>query len=366
MVEESAQRSQLPSDSVRPRSPPQNTLSRPDMLLWLCILLAGSAALTGCARKQQAPAAPPKPKVSVVTLKSQPVPVTTVLPGRAVAYRVADVRPQVSGIIQKRLFREGTLVKAGQQLYQIDPASYTATYHSAAASLKAAQSLAERYKPLAQANAVSRQDYDNAVAAQLQNEAAVETARINLVYTRVLSPIDGQIGRSAVTEGALVTADQATALAQVQQLDPIYVDVSQPSNVLLRLKRELAAGQLVREGENQARVDLTLDDGTRYSHSGKLLFAETSIDQTTGSVDLRSIFPNPDNVLLPGAFVREEIQEGIQSSALLVPQQGVTHDQRGEPIAMVVDPQNRVELRQLTTDRAVGANWVVTAGLKAG
>jgi membrane fusion protein (multidrug efflux system) len=209
-------------------------------------------------------------------------------------------------------------------------------------------------------------DYDNAVATAAQNKASADTARINLVYTRLLSPISGRIGRSAVTEGALVTANQTTALATVQQLDPLYVDVTQPSAVLLRLKRELAAGQLIAASSTEAEVKLTLEDGSNYGPRGKLQFTEVSVDETTGSVTLRALFPNPDKLLLPGMFVHEQLEEGRRNDALLVPQLAITHNQKGEPTALVVGADHKVELRTLTTERAIGDKWLVTAGLKAG
>jgi membrane fusion protein, multidrug efflux system len=330
------------------------------------VVLALAAALTACSAKKEAPAPPPPVPVKVVTLKTESVSLTTDLPGRTVAYKVAEIRPQVSGVVLKRMFVEGTDVKERQQLYQIDPALYQAAYDSAAATAESSRLQAERYKPLAEANAVSKQDYDNAVAAAAQNKAAAETAHINLVYTRLLSPISGRVGRSSVTEGALVTANQTTPLATVQQLDPIYVDVTQPSAVLLRLKRELAAGQLVQAGTNQAEVQLFLEDGSRYALKGKLQFAEVQVDQTTGSVTLRALFPNPDKLLLPGMFVREQIEEGNRTNALLVPQVAVTHNQKGDPTTLVVDANNKVELRALVTERAIGDKWLVTDGVEAG
>lgn len=324
-------------------------------------ILAGA-----CSPKKAPPPAPQPIAVKVVTLKPTSVGLTTDLPGRTVAYKVAEIRPQVSGVILKRMFVEGTDVKEGQQLYQIDPALYQAAYDSAVATAESSRLQAERYKPLAEANAVSKQDYDNAVATAAQNKASAETARINLIYTKLLSPISGRIGRSAVTEGALVTANQTTSLATVQQLDPIYVDVTQPSAVLIRLKRELAAGQLVAAGGNQAEVHLYLEDGSSYPHAGKLQFAEVQVDQTTGSVTLRALFPNPDKLLLPGMFVREQIEEGRSTDALLVPQLAVTHNQKGDPTALVVDSGNKVQMRTLVTERAVGDKWLVTAGLQAG
>jgi len=330
-------------------------------------LILALSLLPGCgAKKNQGPPAPPPVAVKVTTLSPQTVSLTTDLPGRTVAYKVAEIRPQVSGVIQKRMFVEGSDVKEGQQLYQIDPALYQAAYDSAAATAESSRQTVERYKPLTEVNAVSKQDYDNAVAAAAQNKASAETARINLVYTRLLSPISGRIGRSAVTEGALVTANQTTALATVQQLDPIYVDVTQPSAVLLRLKRELAAGELAQTGGNEAEVHLMLEDGSRYKQAGKLQFAEVQVDQTTGSVTLRALFPNPDKLLLPGMFVREQIEEGRRTNALLVPQVAVTHNQKGDPTALVVNAADKVELRPLVTERAIGDKWLVTDGLKAG
>ncbi len=330
------------------------------------VALALSAALCACSSQKRAPPGPPVATVKVTTLTAQTVSVTTDLPGRTVAYRVADIRPQVNGLILKRMFIEGSDVKEGQQLYQIDPALYQAAYDSARANAESSRLQAERFKPLAEANAVSKQDYDNAVAAAAQSKASTDTARINLVYTRLLSPISGRIGRSSVTEGALVTAGQATALATVQQLDPIYVDVTQPIAVLLRLKRELAAGELVVADGNKAEVHLVLEDGSRYNVAGKLQFSEVSVDQTTGSVTLRALFPNPDKLLLPGMFVREQIEEGHRTDAFLVPQLAVTHDQKGNPTALVVGPDNKVELRMLVAERAIGDKWVVTDGVKAG
>jgi RND family efflux transporter MFP subunit len=329
------------------------------------VLISGLVLLAGCEHKAPPPA-PPPPKVSVVTVQSQAVPITTELPGRVEGYRYADVRPQVNGIILKRLFVEGGDVKAGQQLYLIDPAPYQASYDSAVAANASARALAERYKPLVEANAVSKQDYDNAIASHLQAQATVETARINLVYTKVLSPITGRIGRSLVTEGALVTANQTTAIATIQQLDPVYIDVTQPITTLLRLRREAAAGLLKQNEAGKAQVRVRLEDGTDYPRPGTLEFSEVTVDEGTGSVTLRALVPNPDRLLLPGMFVREIIQEGTRQGAVLVPQQGVSHDQKGQPNALVVGADNVVELRTIETDRAIGDQWLVTSGIKPG
>jgi len=330
-----------------------------------CLAAGAMVLLTGCGH-HESPPAPAPPRVSVVTVRSQPVPITTELPGRVTAYRTADVRPQVTGIILKRLFVEGSEVRAGQQLYQIDPAPYKAAYDSAVAAHVSARALAQRDRSLVETNLVSKQDYDNAEAAYLQAQAAVETAHINLIYTKVLSPITGRISRSFVTEGALATANQATALANVQQLDPIYVDVTQPSTTLLRLRREAEAGLLKQNEAGKTQVRLRLEDGTDYPHPGTLEFSEVTVDPGTGSVTLRALMPNPERLLLPGMFVREEIQEGLRQGAILAPQQGVSHDQKGEADALVVGPDDKVERRTLQVDRAIGDQWVVTAGLKAG
>ncbi|HEX9448873.1 MAG TPA: efflux RND transporter periplasmic adaptor subunit, partial [Dongiaceae bacterium] len=279
-------------------------------------------------------------EVGVITLKPQRVTLTTELPGRVSAFMVSEVRPQVGGIIQKRLFEEGSDVKAGQVLYQIDPATYRAAYDNAAAALAKAKAnvmsvraKAERYKELVAINAVSKQDYDDAVASQRSAEAdiaadqaALETAQINLDYTKVTAPISGRIGKSTVTPGALVTASQSTALATVQQLDQIYVDVAQSTADVLRLKRDLASGKLQKAGANQAKVGLLLEDGTHYDQGGALQFADITVDQTTGSITLRAVFPNQKDDLLPGMYVRAVLEEGTNDQALLVPQRGVSRD----------------------------------------
>jgi len=330
-----------------------------------CLAAGAAVLLIGCGHKASTPP-PPPPKVSVVTVRAQAVPIITELPGRVTAHRTADVRPQVNGIILKRLFVEGSEVKAGQQLYQIDPAPYQAAYDSAVAGLASAKALAQRNKALVVNSLVAKQDYDNSQAANLQAAAAVETARINLVYTKVLAPIPGRISRSFVTEGALVTALQATALANIQELEPIYVDVTQPSTTLLRLRREAEAGLLKQNEAGKTQVRLKLEDGTDYAHPGTLEFSEVTVDEGTGSVTLRALLPNPERLLLPGMFVREEIQEGVRRDAVLAPQQGVSHDQKGDPNALIVGPDNTVELRALQVDRAIGDQWVVSSGLKPG
>jgi membrane fusion protein (multidrug efflux system) len=336
--------------------------------------------LAGCKEQRKQAGPPPTPSVDVVTLHAQPVALTTDLPGRISAYRTAEVRPQVSGVVLKRLFTEGDIVQAGQQLYQIDPAPYEASLASAQASLlhaqasvKYARATVNRYRPLAAAYAVSRQDLDNAVgtleeyqADVASAQASIETAAINLAYTKMLSPIAGHTSRSSVTEGALVTANQTTTLVTVTQLNPIYVDVTQPSTTILRLKRELASGQIKSAGDNQVAVKLLLEDGSTYNQPGTLQFSEVTVDQGTGAVTLRAIFPNDAGLLMPGMFVQEQLEEGIRQNAILAPQQGVTHNQKGDPTALVVDPDGKVQSRVLTTDRAIGNFWLVTKGLNNG
>ncbi|TLX62657.1 efflux transporter periplasmic adaptor subunit [Stutzerimonas nosocomialis] len=331
----------------------------------LISIVAAASLLSGC-QEESAPPPQQMPQVGVVTLEAEPFAVTSSLPGRTAAYRIAEVRPQVNGIIQKRLFDEGSEVKAGQQLYQIDAAVYEAAFKSAEASLASSKSLADRYGLLVKEQAVSRQAYDEARAAALQAQANLERARIDLRYTKVLAPISGRIGRSAVTEGALVSNGQTQALATIQQLDPIYVDVTQPARDLLQLRRDLAEGRLERASEGAAKVTLTLEDGSEYDHEGQLEVAEVSVDAGTGSVTLRAVFPNPDKVLLPGMFVHARLVGGVRNDAILAPQQGVTRNARGEPTAMVVNAENKVELRTLKTERTVGNRWLVSEGLNPG
>ncbi|EBA4959773.1 multidrug efflux RND transporter periplasmic adaptor subunit AcrA [Salmonella enterica subsp. enterica serovar Teshie] len=347
--------------------------------LAVVLMLSGSLALTGCDDKQDQQGGQLMPEVGVVTLKTEPLQITTELPGRTVAYRIAEVRPQVSGIILKRNFVEGSDIEAGVSLYQIDPATYQATYDSAKGDLAKAQAAAniaeltvKRYQKLLGTQYISKQEYDQALAdaqqataAVVAAKAAVETARINLAYTKVTSPISGRIGKSSVTEGALVQNGQASALATVQQLDPIYVDVTQSSNDFLRLKQELANGSLKQEN-GKAKVDLVTSDGIKFPQSGTLEFSDVTVDQSTGSITLRAIFPNPDHTLLPGMFVRARLQEGTKPTALLVPQQGVTRTPRGDATVLVVGADNKVETRQIVASQAIGDKWLVTDGLKAG
>ncbi len=350
------------------------------MPLAAILVLSGSLVLIGCNDKDAAQAhAQQAPEVGIVTLKAAPLNITTDLPGRTSAFRVAEVRPQVSGIILKRNYVEGSDVTAGTSLYQIDPATYQAAYDSAKGDLAKAQAAAEiarltvnRYKPLLGTNYISKQEYDQAVSSSMQAnatvlaaKAAVETARINLAYTQVTSPISGRTGKSSVTEGALVTSGQATAMTTVQQLDPMYVDVTQSSDEFLRLKKELADGTLKQEN-GKAKVRLLLENGVEYAQTGTLEFSGVTVDETTGSITIRAIFPNPNEALLPGMFVRARLDEGVRPDALLVPQQGVTRNPRGEATAMVVGADDKVEMRTLVANQAIGNKWLVTEGLKAG
>ena len=339
--------------------------SKPAFAVLVSAIAVAMLSLTGC-QESSAPQTQQTPQVGVVTLEAKPFALTSEVPGRTSAYRIAEVRPQVNGIIQKRLFTEGSEVKAGQQLYQIDPATYEATFKSAQATQLSAKSLADRYKLLVADKAVSQQAYDEARAAGLQADAALEQARIDLRYTKVMAPISGRIGRSAVTEGALVSNGQANAMATIQQLDPIYVDVTQSSKELLRLRRDMAEGRLQKASDSAAKVALKLEDGSRYAHEGTLEFSEVAVDESTGSVTLRAVFPNPDHLLLPGMFVHAELLSGVKQNAILAPQQGVTRNQRGEPTAMVVGADNKVELRVLKADRTAGSAWLVEEGLNEG
>lgn len=343
------------------------------------LMLSGSFLLTGCDNNKSEQAAQQPPAVGVVTLKTEPLKISTELPGRTSAYRVAEVRPQVSGIILKRNFVEGSDVKAGQSLYQIDPATYQAAYDSAKGDLTQAQANAriaqltvKRYKPLLGTKYISQQDYDTAVATAAQNDAAVqvakanvETARINLAYTKVTSPISGRIGKSSVTEGALVQNAQTTALATVQQLNPMYVDVTQSSEDFMRLRSELESGQL-KQNDGKANVTLLMQNGNSYPQTGTLEFSDVTVDETTGSITLRAIVPNPNHALLPGMFVRARLDEGTNPNALLVPQQAVARTPTGQATVMVVGADNKVEARQVTTSQAIGDKWLVTDGVKAG
>lgn len=341
-------------------------------------LLLGSLLITGCGTKS--PPAGPVPEVAVVTIQPQKVMLSTELPGRTTAFRIAEIRPRVNGLILKRLFKEGSDVKAGELLYQIDPDPFEAALENAQASLARAEAnltaiqlRAKRFEELLPDRAVSQQDYDDAASSlkQVRAEIAswkaqVKTARINLEYTRITAPIPGRIGRSQVTEGAIVTAYQPLALATIQQMDPMYVDVPQSTAELLRLKRQLETGQLDQNGASQKNVTLILEDGTSYPLGGTLQFQDVTVDSTTGSVILRVVFPNPEYILLPGMFVRAVVQEGVNKQAILIPQQAVSRDPTGTPLTLIVDADSKVQQRVLTLDRTIGDSWLVTSGLKAG
>jgi len=353
---------------------------KPLKFLMVVMILSVGLSTGACGDRKQSPPPSPVPEVAVLTVRPEEVVLTTELPGRTSAYRVAEIRPQVNGIVLKRTFREGADVTSGEVLYQIDPAPYQsalanarAALSRAEANLPAARSRAERYKDLIADKAVSQQDYDDASAVLKQAEAdveswkaAVETARINLAYTRITAPISGRIGRSAVTEGALVTAHQPLALATIQQLDPIYMDVPQSTAELLRLKSRLKAGHLDRSGANQKKVQLLLEDGTTYPEEGTLEFQDVTVDPTTGSVILRVVFPNPQGVLLPGMFERAVVKEGVNRRAILIPQQAVSRDSKGNPSVLIVDEGGKVQPRLLGIDRAIGDKWFVTSGLVSG
>jgi len=357
---------------------PMKTTSKTRLVVTLGILVV-ALSITGCGKKK--PAGPPPsgpPEVGIIVVKPERVSLTTELSGRTAPQMIAEVRPQVSGIIKKRLFTEGSDVKAGQLLYQIDPASYEAAFASARASqsrveatLVSVRLTEERYRDLVKIKAVSQQDYDNASAALKQVEAdlafakaAVETARINLAYTRVVAPISGRIGRSTVTNGALVTANQPAAMATIQQLDSMYVDVAQTTADLLKLKQNLANGVMKKSAT--AQVKLLLEDGSKYPLTGTLKFSEVTVDQSTGSVTLRAVFPNPNQSLLPGMFVRAVLEEGVNESAILIPQRGVTRNPKGDAVVMTVGAEEKVEPRPIKVVRTVGDAWLVSDGLKTG
>ncbi|MBM7334298.1 MAG: efflux RND transporter periplasmic adaptor subunit [Alcanivorax sp.] len=340
-----------------------------------------SLVLAACdnGNQQQQQAGGP-PEAGFITVEPQTFTLTTELPGRTTPYQVAEIRPQVNGIIEERLFEEGQQVDAGDALYRIDDSLYQAQVESAKADLARAQATlkstrlrAQRFERLLEMKAVSQQEYDEAQAALGENQAqvaaaraALESARINLDYTTIEAPISGRIGRSSVTAGALVTASQAQALATIRQLDPIYVDLTQSNRELRQLRAALEAGRLQKVGDDKARVTLLLEDGSAYDREGALQFSEFAVEESTGSVTLRALFPNPDSDLLPGMFVRARLPQGERSNAILVPQKGVTRDPNGNATAMVIGAEDKVEQRSVTTERAVGNQWLISDGLKAG
>ncbi|MDE1477784.1 efflux RND transporter periplasmic adaptor subunit [Xenorhabdus bovienii] len=346
------------------------------------LVLSGSFILSGCndnKNSQQGAAGEHASEVGIVTLKAEPLTVITELPGRTSAYRVAEVRPQVSGIILKRNYKEGSDIAAGESLYQIDPATYQADYNKVLANLSRVQAnekvsrlTVDRYKSLLGTQYVSKQEFDKAnsehaqaAAEVLSTKAALESTKINLAYTKVTSPISGRAGKSTVTEGALVSGGQSTALTTVQQLDPIYVDITQSSDDYLRLKNEIARGTVHKEG-GKTKTRLITDTGKEYSQEGYLEFSDITVDETTGSITMRAVFPNPNEELLPGMFVRTKLEEGVRQNAILVPQQAITRTPRGQATTLIVDKDNKVELRSINAVQAIGNKWLVTEGLKAG
>lgn len=347
------------------------------------ILMVALALTTACKDEEQAAApaggAPKAVAVTVYTVEKKPLQVSTELPGRTSAFRIAEVRPQVTGIIQERLFEEGALVEAGEQLYQIDPAPYEAELASAKADLQRAEaSLANanarvnRYDQLVQNDVVSRQNYDDAIAAQRQGRAevaaanaAVDAAEINLQYTRVSAPIAGRTGKSAVTEGALVTANQDTLMTVVQQLDPIYVDMTQSASQLLKLRREIAQGQLTQTVE-RTPVSLILDGDNHYALQGELKFSDVTVDESTATVQLRAVFPNPNNELLPGLFVKAVIEQAVRNDAILVPQRAVGRGPNGQALVWVLGEDNTVSPKTIKTEQAMGNTWLLADGLNGG
>jgi membrane fusion protein (multidrug efflux system) len=361
------------------------------VLRWLLAIMA-ALLLAGCqgaaddvaaaqsgGGSSTAPGSGPLPQVGVLSIAAQPLTLSTELPGRTMPYAIAEVRPQVGGLIEARLFEEGAPIEAGQQLYQIDDARYQAAHDSAAAALQRSRATharakmkAARYAELLATKSVSQEDYDDvqvalkeAEASVAVDEAALAAARIELDFTRVTSPIAGRIGRSMVTQGALVTANQPLALATVRQLDPIHVDLTQSSAQLLRLRRALEDGRLQRT-QGEPRVSLILEDGSTYTRTGRLAFSEVNVDEGTGTVTLRATFPNPDGVLLPGMFVRAQVEEGTLPEAILAPQRAVQRDRRGNPYVFVLDDEDQVEQRSLQVARAQGDQWLVESGLAPG
>ncbi|WP_289862976.1 efflux RND transporter periplasmic adaptor subunit [Cobetia sp. 14N.309.X.WAT.E.A4] len=355
--------------------------------LWSAGLLLMGALLTGCNEggdadpsSAQAQSAPRATEVEALTVTAQDIPITNELAGRTSAYQSSEVRPQVGGVIQSRDFTEGSVVEEGQVLYHIDPRTYQADVDSAKASLERAQATlhtsqlqAKRYKTLVARKMVSQQDYDDAIATVGEDtadvtsaKAALKSAQINLDYTTVKAAISGRIGKSSVTKGALVTASQDTALATIQQLDPIYVDVTQSANDILRIKRELASNGKAASAPDMAMVELIFDDGSRYEHQGKLQFTDVSVDQSTGMVTLRALFPNPDELLLPGMFVKARLVESVARNAILVPQKAISRDSDGKATALVINDENKVERRELVTGQAIDHQWIVLQGLKTG
>jgi membrane fusion protein (multidrug efflux system) len=348
---------------------------RQRVLTLAMVAVAATTVLSGCSKSAKKP--PPTPEAGYIVVQTQAVPLTVELAGRTAAYETSEVRPQISGIVRERLFTEGSVVQKGQTLYRIDPSLYRAAAAQAQANLQnanavqvAANARANRYRPLAKIEAVSQQDLTDAAAAAsqagagvAQNRAALETANINLRFTKIEAPITGRIGRSLVTTGALVTSAQTDPMTTIQRLDPMFVDIQQSSADLLALRRALASGGL---GSSSAAVKLTLEDGSEYGPMGTVQFAEAMVDPNTGSVTLRARFPNPNGLLLPGMYVRAKMAQGTANSAMLIPQQGLSRDPKGGATVLVVGPNNTAVQRSVQADRAIGSQWLVTSGLKPG
>lgn len=342
------------------------------------VVVVAAVALAACGKPPQRPVQ--TPEAGFVVVQAQPAALFTELPGRTTPFAISEVRPQVGGIVLSRLFTEGSNVKKGQPLYRIDPAPYKAAVDQARAQLASAEAnlatvkaKAERYADLVKIKAVAQQDYDDAEAAFRQGQASVqqaqaalESAQINLGYTDIRAPISGRVGVSAITQGALATAGQTNALTTIQTLDPIYIDVTQSTAELLRLESDIRRGLARKDAPLTAKVQLTLEDGSIYPLEGKLQFTDVTEDPSSGSVTIRAVFPNPQGVLLPGMFVRARINEALDPDAILVPQQGVSRDPKGGATVLVIDEQNKAQLRPITTGEAIGSNWLVTSGLKPG
>jgi len=374
MHHNSAKQYRRATRAIPARAAPRFRMAMTSKLLLLPISLL---VLAACGARQAPETAAAPPEVGVMAMHASEVPVHTELSGRTAAFRVSEVRPQVNGIVRKRLFEEGSMVRAGQVLYEIEPGPFEAAHEQAQAALATAQAgiaslrgKAERFGELVKANAVSRQEHEEAQAALVQAQAGVKSAqaalkaaRINLEFTRIEAPISGRIGRSSVTEGALVAPGQATALATIQRIDPIYVDVVQSSLELTRLKRRFISGDMA---PASTRVGLRMEDGLPYPHAGTLKFTEVAVDAATGSVTLRAEFPNPQGLLLPGMYVRAQVESGVERQAILAPQRGVARNDKGEPTALVVGKDDKVELRALEVRSAAGDQWIVTGGLREG
>ncbi|WP_160012574.1 efflux RND transporter periplasmic adaptor subunit [Rhizobium sp. 18055] len=353
---------------------PSSTLR---ILFVVTVATTGSVNLSGCTKQAEAEVPPKAVEVGFVNLSAQPVTLTSQLTGRTVASTAADVRPQVDGIIKDRLFTEGAIVKAGDPLYQIDPRVYQAALDTAQAQLENAKAIlvtdqakADRYRRLGQSQAVSGQDLDDAISAARAAEAnvhlydaSVQTARLNLEFTKVLAPITGRIGRSSVTSGALVTAGQTTALANIQQLDPIYVDITQSATALLKTRQAIAQGTMTSAG---SAVTIAFEDGTAYPTAGKVEFSEEDVDEAAGTVTLRARFANPDGILLPGMFVRANVPQGVVPMGILAPQQSVMRDAKGDATALIVNTENKIEQRSVAATEAIGDKWLITRGLDRG